>query len=189
MPAQRKYEAIVIGSSAGGLSALTALLAALPVNYPLPIMIVQHRYRDQMNLLEEILQNKCKIQIRQVEEKEKIEPGIVYIAPPDYHLLVEGDLTFSLSSDPPVSFSRPSIDVLFESAAETYKRALIGIVLTGANKDGAAGLLAIKKNGGLTIAQSPAEAEYPYMPQAAIDKGGAAQVLTLTEIHACILNI
>ena len=188
MPAQKKYEAIVIGASAGGLSALTTLFETLPVNYPLPIMVVQHRYRDQLNLLEEILQSKCKIRVRQADEKEKIEPGTVYIAPPDYHLLIEKDRTFSLSSDPPVSFSRPSIDVLFESAAATYKKALMGIVLTGANKDGAAGLLAIKKNGGLTIAQSPAEAEYPYMPQAAIDRGGATSVLTLEEIHTRILN-
>ena len=183
-----KYKAIVIGASAGGLSALTTLFGSLPADFPLPIMVVQHRYRDQLNLLEEILQNKCKIRIRQVEEKEKIEPGTVYIAPPDYHLLVEEDFTFSLSSDPLVSFSRPSIDVLFESAAIAYKRSLVGVVLTGANKDGAAGLLAIKKQGGLTIAQSPEEAEYPYMPQAAIDKGGAALVLTLMEIQTRIRN-
>ncbi len=183
-----KHKAIVIGASAGGLSALTALFGDLPANFPLPIMVVQHRYRDQLNLLEEILQNKCKIRIRQVEEKEKILPGTVYIAPPDYHLLVEEDFTFSLSSDPLVSFSRPSIDVLFESAAIAFKRSLVGIVLTGANKDGAAGLLAIKKQGGLTVAQSPAEAEYPYMPQAAVDKGGAMLVLSLEEIKARILN-
>ncbi len=188
MAAHGKYEAIVIGASAGGLSALTTILGALPASFSLPVIIVQHRYRDQMNLLEEILQNKCKIQIRQVEEKEKVEAGIVYIAPPDYHLLIESDNTFSLSSDPQVSFSRPSIDVLFESAAATYRKSLIGIVLTGANKDGAAGLLAIKKAGGLTIAQSPEEAEYPYMPQAAIDKGAATLVLTLKEIQTRILN-
>jgi two-component system chemotaxis response regulator CheB len=188
MKANNKYTAIVIGTSAGGLYALSALLEPLPANFPLPILIVQHRAKDQRHLLEDILKQKCRIIIKQADEKEKIEPGTVYIAPPDYHLLVERDLTVSLSSDPLVSYSRPSIDVLFESAAWVYKSLLIGILLTGANSDGSAGLLAIKKAGGLTIAQSPDEAQFPFMPQAAIDRGGAMKVCTIAEILSEILE-
>jgi len=183
------HKAIVIGASAGGLYALSYLLEALPANYPLPVIVVQHRYRDQKDLLEQILQNKCAIQIKQADEKEKIKNGVVYIAPPDYHLLIEGDLTFSLSNDALVSYSRPSIDVLFESAALAFGKQLIGVLLTGSNKDGTDGMLAIAKCGGLTIAQSPAEAQFPYMPQSAIDKGGARYVLTLTEILKRFLDI
>ncbi|MDB5155223.1 MAG: cheB [Mucilaginibacter sp.] len=187
MPADKRFKAIVIGTSAGGLSALSMLLEKLPADHPLPIIIVQHRTKDQKNLLEEVLQPKCKIKIKQADEKEKIEKGIVYIAPPDYHLLIENDFTFSLSYDPLVLYSRPSIDVLFESAAIAYRDTLIGIILTGANNDGASGLQAIKKYGGLTIAQSPAEAQFPRMPGAAIDKGGAMLILTLKEIQKKIL--
>jgi len=132
----KAFKAIVIGTSAGGLSALSTLLEKLPPSYHLPIIIVQHRAKDQKSLLEEVLQPKCKIKIKQADEKEKIEKGVVYIAPPDYHLLIENDLTFSLSCDELVSYSRPSIDVLFESAALAYRETLIGIILTGASNDG-----------------------------------------------------
>jgi len=182
MRADKKHKAIVIGASAGGLSALSILFEKLPPDYPLPIIVVQHRVKDQKSLLEEVLQPKCAIKIKQADEKEKIENSIVYIAPPDYHLLIEKDLTFSLSCDQVVSYSRPSIDVLFESAAMAYKDLLIGIILTGANSDGAAGLQTIKKFGGLTIAQSPQEASFPRMPNSAIDNGGAMLILTLKEI-------
>ncbi len=188
MPSHNTYKAIVIGTSAGGLHALLALIEDLPKDYGLPIIVVQHRSKDQKHLLEDVLQQRCKIKIKQVDEKEHIEKGIVYIAPPDYHLFIERDHTFSLSSDPLVSYSRPSIDVLFESAAHVYRTSLIGILLTGANSDGSAGLAAIKKYGGLTVAQSPAEALFPYMPQSAIDRGAALQVLTLAEIHTTILK-
>jgi two-component system chemotaxis response regulator CheB len=188
MPADKKFKAIVIGTSAGGLSALSILLEKLPADYPLPLVIVQHRTKDQKSLMEEILQAKCKIKIKQADEKEKIKKGMVYIAPPDYHLLIETDFTFSLSSDALVSYSRPSIDVLFESAAISYGNTLIGIILTGANTDGAAGLQTIKKHGGLTIAQSPKEAEFPHMPGAAIDQGAAMLVMSLKEIQKNILE-
>ena len=189
MNARNKHAAIVIGTSAGGLYALSYLLQVLPADYPLPVIIVQHRYRDQKDLLEEILQAKCAIKIKQADEKEKIEKGIVYIAPPDYHLHIETDLTFSLTTDSFVSYSRPSIDVLFESAALVFGRQLTGILLTGANRDGTDGLLAIKKYGGVTIVQSPAEAQFSYMPQWAIDKGAAKFVLTLAEIQKIFLDI
>jgi len=185
----KKYEAIVIGTSAGGLYALSSILGGLPAEYPLPIIVVQHRSKDKKDLLEDVLQHKCKIRIKQADEKEKIERGIVYIAPPDYHLLIETDLTFSLSSDDQVRYSRPSIDVLFESAALAYRDKLIGIILTGANNDGAAGISTIKKYNGLTISQNPKEATFPFMPTAAIETKAVTYIWTLSEIQNFLINI
>lgn len=182
------YKAIVIGTSAGGLAALSAILQKLPAAYPIPVLIVQHRAKDQKDLLEELLQSKCTIKIKQADEKEDIQPGYVYIAPPDYHLLVERDFTFSLSSDRHVRYSRPSIDVLFESAAVVYKDRLIGIILTGANNDGAAGIKAIDKYGGVTIAQDPQDAQFPSMPKASIETGKIRHILTLAEIQNFLLK-
>jgi two-component system chemotaxis response regulator CheB len=180
---------IVIGTSAGGLRALSILLEKLPVHYPFPVIVVQHRSKDHKELLEEVLQGKCRIKIKQADEKEKIEGGIVYIAPPDYHLLVETDRTFSLSSDTETLYSRPSIDVLFESAAIAYKNELTGIILTGSNNDGASGIAAIKENGGTTIAQNPLEAEYSRMPKASIETKSVEHIWTLTEIYTYLLNL
>lgn len=189
MAVDKKYAAIVIGASAGGLYALSSILGKLPVGYVIPIIIVQHRSRDKKDLLEDVLQHKIKVKVKQADEKEKIEKGHVYIAPPDYHLLIENDLTFSLSADEQVKFSRPSIDVLFESAAAAYKENLIGIILTGANNDGAAGISEIKKYHGLTIAQNPKEAAFPVMPTAAIETTGITHIWTLSEIQDFLLNI
>jgi two-component system chemotaxis response regulator CheB len=184
-----KYKAIVIGTSAGGLQVLSSILSVLPANFPLPVIIVQHRAKDERELLEEVLQAKCSITIRQVEEKEKIKPGVVYLAPADYHLLVEKDYSFSLSCDDYLHFSRPSIDILFETAAEVYEGALIGVILTGASKDGAAGIKQIRMHGGTTIAQDPKSAEYPLMPQAAINTGYVQYILSTKEIINFILSI
>jgi two-component system chemotaxis response regulator CheB len=136
---EKKYEfdAIVIGASAGGLYVMINILRSLPANYRVPVIVVQHRAKDERSLLEEVLQQKCKIRIKQADEKEALQGGFVYFAPPDYHLLVENNFTFSLSYDAPVNYSRPSIDVLFETAANVFKQRLLGIILTGANKDGA----------------------------------------------------
>ncbi len=188
MEEEINYHAIVIGASAGGLYALASILENLPVNYPLPIIIVQHRIKDQKSLLEEVLQSKCKLMVKQADEKEKIEGGCVFVAPPDYHLLIESDYTFSLSSDLPVSYSRPSIDVLFESAAEVYKTKLIGVILTGANSDGTNGFKAINHYGGLTIAQSPEEALFPLMPSAAIAANVVSKIMTVAEMHRFLLK-
>jgi two-component system chemotaxis response regulator CheB len=136
-----------------------------------------------------VLQSKCKIKIKQADEKEKIEGGLVYIAPAGYHLLIEKDRSFSLSCDAPVNFSRPSIDVLFETAAEVYKDKLIGFILTGANKDGAAGIQAIKRRGGVTVAQNPGSASFPVMPRAAIDTGSVEYIFELQEIKNFLLEI
>ena len=183
------YEAIVIGTSAGGLLALSTLLEAIPENYPIPLVIVQHRSKEPKDLLEEILQGRTKIKIKQADEKEKIEGSKVYIAPPDYHLLIEKDRTFSLTTDEPVLFSRPSIDVLFESAANVYKEKLIGIILTGSSSDGKIGIKAISKNKGLTIAQDPKEAQFPVMPLAAINSKEVKYILNLDQIKTFLLDI
>ncbi|MGC4101138.1 chemotaxis protein CheB [Ferruginibacter sp.] len=183
------YKAIVIGTSAGGLYALIAILRDLPATFPLPIIVVQHRSKDQRELLEEVLQTRCRLAIKQADEKEAIEGGVVYIAPPDYHLLVENDHTLSLSADEPVRFSRPSIDVLFETAAAAFSGSLIGMVLTGASNDGAAGISAIKKAGGLTIAQDPNEALFAVMPSAAIETKNITFVKTLQQIHDFLLQL
>jgi two-component system, chemotaxis family, protein-glutamate methylesterase/glutaminase len=183
------YQAIVMGTSAGGLSALSAIFESLPVDYPIPIVVVQHRSTDERTLLEEILSHKCKISIKQADEKENIEPGKVYFAPAGYHLLIEKTKTFSLSSDRQVNYSRPSIDVLFETAAAVYKDKLLAIILTGANQDGAAGMRMIKEFGGVTIAQDPVTAQYPVMPKAAIDTGCIGQILGLNEIKNLLMKI
>ncbi len=184
-----KYEAIVIGASAGGLHALSTLLEEIPSHYPIPIIVVQHRAKDPADLFEEVLQAKCRIKIKQADEKEKILHSIVYTAPPDYHLLIETNKTFSLSSDSPVRFSRPSIDVLFETASIAYRDKLIGIILTGANNDGAAGVTAIANNGGLTICQNPDEAEYRSMVQASIDTKRIRHVWSLILIRNFLLKL
>jgi two-component system chemotaxis response regulator CheB len=183
------YEAIVIGVSAGGFFALIGILAELPADFPLPIVVIQHRSKDEGVLLEDVLQSKCKIRIKQADEKEQIEGGLVYIAPADYHLLIEKNRSFSLNCDAPINFSRPSIDVLFETAAEVYGDKLIGIILTGANKDGAAGIEAIKKLGGITVAQNPASANFPVMPKAAIDTGSVQYVFELEEVKNFLLDL
>ena len=189
MGVSRVYKAIVIGASAGGLNALSVILEDLPKDYSLPIIVVQHRGKDQRDLLEEVLQSKSLIKIKQADEKEKIKAGTVYIAPPDYHLLVEHDGTFSLSCEEPVNYSRPSIDILFESAAHVYGSQLVGVILTGANSDGALGLAGIKKSGGTTIVQEPGEAEYASMPNAAIAKDAATHVYTLAQIQDYLIKL
>ena len=185
---QGTYEAIVVGTSAGGFHALTVILERLPQDYSIPIIIVQHRAKDS-HLFEEVLQRKCQVQVKQADEKEKIRPGNAYVAPPDYHLLIESDRTFSLSTEAPVQFSRPSIDVLFESAAHAYRKKLIGVILTGSNRDGAQGIATINTLGGLTIAQDPAEAEYSLMTLAAIETKSVRHIMQLDAIGSFLLKL
>ena len=175
-------QAVVIGASAGALEALSKLLRGLAADYRLPILIVVHLPPDRTSLFVELLRAGCAIQVREAEDKEPIESGVVYFAPPDYHLLVEQDRRLSLSSEEPVLFSRPSIDVLFESAADAYGEGLIGVVLTGANSDGADGLKAVIEAGGLAIVQNPKSAYAAAMPEAAIAACPEARVLPLNEI-------
>lgn len=183
------YQAIVIGASAGGFAAVSFLLEVLPVNYPIPIIIVQHRSKEDNTMLEEVLQQKAIITIKQAEEKKRITGSTVFIAPADYHLLVENDRTFSLTIDETVRYSRPSIDVLFESAAHVYKNKLVGIILTGANNDGADGIKVIHSLGGHTIAQNPDETSFPIMPAESIRTGAVRQILLLKDIREFLITI
>jgi len=176
------FELIVIGGSWGGMRALTTVLDALPADFELPLVVAQHRpVTTGDELLEHVLARSSKLPVVGATDKEPIEPGRVYVAPADYHLLVEpGHL--ALSADAPVEFSRPSIDVLFESAADTHGARTVGVLLTGANRDGAAGLDRIAKAGGFTVVQDPASAERGDMPAAAIERGAARRVLPLERI-------
>ncbi len=176
------YEAVVMGASAGGGAALAALFPLFPAAYPLPLIVVQHLHPLQTSAAPIYLDSDCALTIKEAEEKEPIEPGYVYFAPPNYHLLIEDDRSFSLSVDERVNYVRPSIDVLFESAVDAYGPHLVGVILTGANHDGAQGLRLIKEHGGLTIVQDPATAEAPYMPRAALQATRVDHVLSLAEI-------
>lgn len=182
-------QAIVIGASAGAFEALSNLLPDLPAGYPLPIMIVVHVPPDKKNLLIELFQGRCSIEVREGEDKEPIQAGIAYFAPSNYHLLVEADRTLSLSADEAVLFSRPAVDVLFESASDAYGEGLVGVVLTGANSDGAKGLAAISLARGVALVQNPDTAYAAAMPHAAIKACKEARVMSLTEIAAYLREV
>ena len=171
---------IVVGVSAGGLFALRTLVAGLPRDFDIPVVVVQHRSRDS-ELLCELLQECAHLEVGEANDKEPILPGHVYVGPPDYHLLVENGY-FVLSTDEPVRFSRPSIDVMFQSAADAYAPDVVGIVLTGANADGSRGLRTIVDRGGYAVVQDPASAEVPVMPQHALKAVPEACVLALDAI-------
>jgi two-component system chemotaxis response regulator CheB len=183
------YEAIVIGVSSGGLNAMKIMFSFLPKDFNTPIIIVQHVSPHSDNLWIEILNDQSNLIIKEADEKENIEKGKVYIAPSNYHLMIEKDKTFSLTIDERVNFARPSIDVLFESAADAYKSKLIGVVLTGSNHDGAKGLKRIKKYGGLTIVQNPETAESAFMPAAAIAFTLPDYILPLEKIIKLLIKI
>jgi two-component system chemotaxis response regulator CheB len=180
--AARKFLALVAGGSTGSLEALTAILPALPARYPLSLCIVLHILPERPSHLVEVLERRCRLPVKEAEDKEPLAPATVYLAVPNYHLLIEKKGYFSLSIDERVHFSRPSIDVLFESAADAYGPALVGVLLSGANQDGAAGLARIKEKGGLTIVQSPDTASVPTMPLAALRLAAVDHVLPLAEI-------
>jgi two-component system chemotaxis response regulator CheB len=182
-------KAIVIGASAGALEALSVILPSLPAYYGLPVLVVVHVPPDQAGILAELFQAKCSIKVREAEDKEPISGGTAFFAPPDYHLLVETDDSLSLSDDEPVLYSRPSIDVLFESAADAYGPNLIAIVLTGANQDGAEGLKAVVEAGGMAIVQSPEGAFASAMPEAAIAECPSARIMSLKEIAIYLQDV
>jgi two-component system, chemotaxis family, protein-glutamate methylesterase/glutaminase len=184
-----KYKAVVIGVSSGGLNALKIIIPALPAQFPLAVIIVQHIGATSDSYWIRALNKLSSVNVKEAEEKEIIRKGFVYVAPPNYHLLVEKDETFTLTIDERVNFARPAIDVLFESAADAYREKLIGIVLTGANNDGAAGLKKIKENGGLAIAQNPATAESPYMPASAIRTAHPHHIFSLHEIPQRLIEL
>jgi len=184
-----QYEAIVMGVSSGGMNALKFIFSVLPANFSIPIIIVQHISAHSNNEWIELLNEKSNLTVKEADEKEKIETGNVYIAPSNYHLLIEKNKTFSLTIDERVNFARPSIDVLFESAAEAYEGKLIGVVLTGSNNDGTKGIRRIKECGGLAIIQDPETAESSYMPASAIAAIQADYILTLEKIIELLITV
>ena len=184
-----RYEAIVIGVSSGGLNAMKIMFSILPKNFSIPIIIVQHVSPRSDNQWIKLLNDKSSLYIKEADEKEKIEHGIVYIAPPNYHLMIEKDKIFSLTIDERVNYARPSIDVLFESAAEAYNNKLIGVVLTGSNNDGTKGIKRIQECGGLTIIQNPETAESDYMPASAIAAIKPDYILSLEDITELLLKL
>ena len=178
----RRVDAIVIGTSAGGVEALSVLLPALPAGLRAPVLIVLHLPRERPSLLVEIFRAKCALRVEEAEDKAPAAPGTVYFAPPDYHLLVDTGPQLALSADELVHFSRPSIDVLFESAADVYGDRLLGIILTGANEDGASGLAAVHRAGGFTIVQQPSTAHSSLMVESALKQSPVDLVLSLEQI-------
>jgi two-component system, chemotaxis family, protein-glutamate methylesterase/glutaminase len=183
------YEVIAVGASWGGLQAVGTLLEGIPAAVEQPIVVVQHRSPESSRgVLEELLQHHIPRPVREPGDKQPIEECHVYVAPADYHLLVESG-HFALSVEARVQYARPSIDVLFESVAEAYRDRAIGIVLTGANEDGAAGLAAIKRNGGVSIVQDPATAMRRAMPDAAIAASVADAILPLEEIAPFVYGL
>jgi len=183
------FEAVVIGASAGALDALSNILPALPRGYPLPVIIVVHLPPDKKSILAELMRTKCSMNVHEAEDKDAIEPGTIYFAPPDYHLLIEDKKNFALSSDEPDLFSRPSINILFESAAHVFGSKLFGIILTGANEDGARGLRAIVAAGGNAIIQQPEQAHAATMPLAAQMACPTSKTLSLDEIGLYLRQI
>jgi two-component system chemotaxis response regulator CheB len=173
---------IAVGSSWGGVTALVRLFQGLPPELPAPVVVAQHR-RDAPSMLARLLERQTPWRVREAEDKDRMAPGTAYLAPAGYHLLVERSGHLALSTDAPVRFARPSIDVLFESAASAYRSGVVGVVLTGTNDDGAAGLAAIVARGGRAVVEDPASAERAAMPLAALAATGvAATVLPLDEI-------
>lgn len=178
----RTIRAIVMGVSAGGLHALQQILPHLPADFSLPVMVVQHRAAVGHGFLVDYLNGKCAIAVKEASINEPLHAGCVYLAPADYHLLVENAETLALSIDPPVHYARPAIDVLFESAADIFRENLIAVVLTGANSDGSHGAMRVKELGGVVIVQDPATAEVATMPAATLRAVSVDHILPLEEI-------
>lgn len=182
------YELVVIGTSWGGLHALRRVLGGLPAKFDVPVVVVQHRHRDSDHLLVALLQDHTPLTVSEVEDKTELEPGGVYVAPAEYHVLVEvGHL--ALSTEEPVRYSRPSIDVTFESAADAYGARTIGVIMTGANDDGSRGLKRIAARGGAAIVQDPTTAESAVMPTAALKAVPDARVVTVEKMGPVIATL
>lgn len=176
------FKAVVIGTSAGGLKALSILLSGLGADFPIPVIIVQHMSRDMENQTVRLLGRFTHLRVKEADDKEQPAGGSVYLAAPNYHLMIERNAALCLSVDPKVNYSRPSIDVLFETAAEAYGEGLIALVLTGANNDGSRGSLRVKEMGGHLIVQDPKSAASPTMPQSVIDICEVDKILSIEKI-------
>ncbi|WP_211232051.1 chemotaxis protein CheB [Pseudoduganella violaceinigra] len=185
----RTIDAVVIGASAGGVNALMQMLPALPRGYRIPIVVVLHVKSGRHNQLVEVFQQRVVLPVREAGDKDDVIPGTLYFAPAGYHLLIENERSFSLSCDAPLHFARPAIDVTMETAADVYGANLLGILLTGANDDGAAGMAAIGKAGGMTAVQDPEEANVDVMPLAAIRLRAPDLVLPLEKIKQLLLML
>ena len=182
------YDLVVVGTSWGGLAALRTLVAGLPASFMMAAVLVQHRHKDSDHLLRVLLQERSALEVCEVEDKMPLEHGRIYVAPPDYHTLVEPG-HFSLSTEAPVRYSRPSIDVTFSSAADSYAHRTVGVVLTGANADGAVGLRQISDRGGMAMIQDPGTAESSTMPAAAMKAVPRARVMPLAELVAYLREL
>ncbi|HEY3133726.1 MAG TPA: chemotaxis protein CheB [Gemmatimonadaceae bacterium] len=182
------YSVVAVGTSWGGLSVMTKVLGGLPQDFPIPIVVVQHRSKDSDTLLSELLQDSTDLTVCEIEDKDVLQPGRVHIAPADYHVMLEPGF-LSLTLEEPVRFSRPSIDVMFDSAADTYGPATIGVVLTGANEDGARGLAHIVRRGGHALVQDPKTAEIPIMPRAAVRAVPSAEIVPLHSLAPRLIEL
>ncbi|RMO94580.1 Protein-glutamate methylesterase [Pseudomonas syringae pv. philadelphi] len=182
-------DAIVVGASAGGVEALLRIFSALRPGFSLPVLTVLHLPDDRRSQLAHVFQNRLQIPVKEADDKEDIVPGTLYFAPSSYHLSVESDRSLSLSQEDRVFYSRPSIDILFDSAADAYGSRLAGVLLTGANNDGARGLLQIRKNGGFTVIQDPLQAQASTMPEAALALHSPDYLLSLTDIGRLLVEL
>lgn len=177
-----EYKVVVVGGSAGSLDIILKIISSADATDSILYIIVMHRKNDTNSVLPGLVSSRTKLKVKEVEDKDYILPGHIYIAPPDYHLLLENENTFSLDASEKIYFSRPSIDVTFESVAEVFGASVIGVLLSGANADGAHGLSTIHQAGGFTIVQDPESAEVDYMPRQAIDKLKPDIVISADEI-------
>ncbi len=183
-----RHPVVVLGASWGGIEAIIGILGQIPHEFPASLVLVQHRNSDAHAGFERSIRRYCLLPVREVEDKDRLLPAHIYLAPANYHLLLEKDWSFSLCVSPPVYYSRPSIDVTMISLAQIIGSQLIGVLLTGANEDGTAGLAAIQRVGGFTIAQDPAEAASPLMPQTAINRGVVDRIMKVKEIIPFIMD-
>ena len=185
----RRAELMIIGGSAGSLQVILGILSVIQPDFPIPILIVLHRNSVFESSLEDLLASRTRAPIKEVEEKEPILPGAIYIAPADYHVLIEGDHTFSLDYSERVNFSRPSIDVTFRCASDVYGAGLICLLLSGGNADGVEGLQYVKGRGGVVVVQDPATAEVPYMPQHAVSQAEVDFLVPAEELPAFLKGL
>jgi two-component system chemotaxis response regulator CheB len=183
------YDLVVVAASAGGIHALSVVVGALPEDFPAAVVVVQHLDPRHRSLIDDILSRRTKLSVRQVSTGDRVEPGTVFVAPPDHHVLVSADGSFTLSKAELVHFVRPSADLLFESAAGSYGDRVIGVVLTGTGSDGSMGVEAVKKAGGTVIAESRESAQFFGMPEAAIRTGSVDFELSLDEIGPALVTL
>lgn len=185
----RRAKLIIMAGSAGSLQVILGIISSIGRDLPLSMLIVVHRNVDFESSLEELLSTRTRATIKEVEEKEPIQPGTIYLAPADYHVLIEKDRTFSLDYSEKVNFSRPSIDVTFRCAADVYGEDLVCVLLSGGNSDGVEGMVYVKQKGGVAVAQDPATAEVPYMPQHAIVRMAIDFIVPAEELPAFIRGL